>query len=71
MTTVSCQPADDQDAMYIALYGSIKSSSMPMKGKNWPFCEGFSGDIDDWSDYSINDPEEGLLCMQAMNLHTG
>ena len=53
------------------MYGSIKSSSMPMKGKNWPFCEGFSGDIDDWSDYSINDPEEGLLCMQAMNLHTG
>ena len=28
--------------------------------------KGSHGDIDDWSDYSTNDPEEGLLCMQAM-----
>ena len=63
VTTISCQPTEDQDAMYV----STKSSSLPNKGENieltGPFCEGLSGDIDDYSDYSTNDPEEGSLCM--------
>ena len=66
VTTVSCQPAEDQNAIYT----SIKSSSLPNKGEKiditGPFCEGLSGDIDDYSDYSTNDPEEGSLCIHAI-----
>ena len=69
VTTISYQPTEDQDTMYV----STKSSSLPNKGEKidltGPFCEGLSGDIDDYSDYSTNDadPEEGSLCMQMVS----
>ena len=64
ITTTSCQPAEEQDALYF----SINHSSLHNKGDetmdiNGPFCEGLSGCIDDYSDYSTNKAEEGSYCL--------
>ena len=63
ITTIPCQPAEDKDAHYI----STNHSSLPNKADEaidmtGPFCEGLSGCVDDYSDYSTNqfEAEEGI-----------
>ena len=63
VTMSSCQPAEEQDMLYF----SVNNSSLHNKGNetmdfNGPFCEGLSRCIDDYSDYSTNDAEEGSFC---------
>ena len=58
VTTTSCQPAEEQDALYF----SVNHSSLHNKGNeamdiNRPFYEGLSRD--NYSDYSTYEAEEG------------
>ena len=59
VTTVPCQPAEDQDALYISTnYSSLPNKADETIDINGPFCEGLSGYVDDYSDYGTNQCEE-------------
>ena len=70
VTTISHQPAKEQDAMYFSvthssLHNKGNDEAMDINGPIRPFCEGLSGCVDDYSDYSTNEAEEGSYCLSA------
>ena len=68
VTTTCHQPVGGRDVRYFSLNpSSLHNKEHEEIDVNGPvFCEGLSGDIDDYSDYSTNDPEEGSFCEQTI-----
>lgn len=69
VTTTSCQPAEEQDVLYFSVnHSSLHNKgneTMDINGPIRPFCEGLSGCVDDYSDYSTNEAEEGSYCLST------
>ena len=66
-TTLHHRPVERCDARYFSLNcSSLYSKEHEEIDVNGPYCEGLSVEIDDYSNYSTNDPEEGSYCEQTI-----
>ena len=63
VTTVPCQPAEDQDALYI----SINHSSLHNKGDEAINFDGPFSEDDDCSDFTTDEAVEGSSCVQIID----
>ena len=67
VTTICLQPVEGRDARYFSLNcSSLHNKEHEKIDVNGPYCEGLSGEIDDYSDCSTKDPEEGSYCEQTI-----
>ena len=67
VTTTCHQPVEGRDVQYFSLDpSSLHNKEHEEIDVNGPYCEGLSEDIDENSDCSTIDPEEGSSCEQIV-----